>query len=311
MMKRILKRIIQLIFILLILSFLVFLLMYLAPGDAAEKRLTSQGVAVTREMLTAERERMGLLRPFFVRYGEWLFNVLRGDFGVSFKDDLPVAPKLLAGLKNTAVLAAGSLFLALLFALPAGILSAVRQDGILDHLLRILSFVGNSMPNFLLSVLLMYAFCVRIRLFPIIAEGGIRGLVLPALSLAIPMASRFIRQIRAEILTELHADYVRGMRARGVKERYILLRNVLRNAAGHIMTIIGLQVGTLMGGSVVVETIFRWPGIGKLVMDSITARDYPVIMGFVLVMGTIYVIINLLTDTVYHLLDPRTRGEGV
>lgn len=310
MMRRILLRIIQLIFILLILSFLVFLLMYLAPGDAAEKRLMSQGVAVTKEMLTAERERMGLLRPFFVRYGEWLFGVLRGDFGLSVKDDLPVAPKLLAGLKNTTALAGGSLLLALLFAFPAGILSAVRQGGIPDHILRILSFAGNSMPNFLLSILLMYAFCVRIRLFPIIAEGGIEGLVLPSLSLAIPMASRFIRQIRAEILTELSAEYVRGMRARGVKERYILFGNVLRNASGHILTTIGLQVGTLMGGSVVVESIFRWPGIGKLVMDSITARDYPVIMGFVLVMGTIYVVINLLTDIAYRVLDPRTSTHA-
>ena len=303
--KQLAKRIIELILILIVLSFLTFLLMYLAPGDPAEKRLSSQGVAVTKEMLEAEQERMGLLRPFSVRYFEWLGGILHGDFGTSFKDDLPVAPKLLLGLKNTVILAFTSLIISLIVSIPLGILSAVRKNSIFDHIVRLLSFIGNALPNFLIAVLLMYLLCIQFDLFPVVADNSFQGLFLPAISLAIPMAGRFTRQIRTETMEQLDQEYVTGLRTRGVKEKDILVNNVLRNSSGHIFTIIALQIGTLMGGSVVIETIFRWPGIGKLVMDSINARDYPVIMGFVLVMGTIYVVINFISDVLYHVLDPR------
>ena len=305
MKKQIAKRIAELIVILLVLSFLTFLLMYLAPGDPAEKRLSSQGVAVTKEVLQAEQERMGLLRPFMVRYGEWLGGILHGDWGVSFKDDMPVAPKLTSGLRNTTVLALASLLISLVVSVPLGIASAVKKNSILDHIVRLLSFIGNALPNFLISVLLMYFLCIQLNLFPVVASGNIQGLCLPALSLAIPMAGRFTRQIRTETMEQLEQEYVTGLRTRGVREKDILIHNVFHNASGHIFTIIALQIGTLMGGSVVIETIFRWPGIGKLVMDSINARDYPTIMGFVLIMGTIYVVINFISDVLYHVLDPR------
>ena len=305
MKKQIAKRIAELIIILVVLSFLTFLLMYLAPGDPAEKRLSSQGVAVTREVLQAEQERMGLLRPFMVRYFDWLTGILHGDWGVSFKDDLPVAPKLVSGLKNTAILALSSLILSLLVSIPLGIASAVKKNSVLDHVVRLLSFIGNALPNFLISVLLMYFFCIVLNIFPVVADGSVQGLILPMLSLAIPMAGRFTRQIRTETMEQLDQEYVTGLRTRGVREKDILVHNVFHNASGHIFTIVALQIGTLMGGSVVIETIFRWPGIGKLVMDSINARDYPTIMGFVLIMGTIYVVINFISDLLYHVLDPR------
>lgn len=305
MKKQIAKRIAELIIILIILSFLTFLLMYLAPGDPAEKRLSSQGVAVTKEVLQAEQERMGLLRPFMVRYGEWLGGVLHGDWGISFKDDMPVAPKLISGLKNTSILALSSLLISLIVSIPLGIASAVKKNSILDHIVRLLSFIGNALPNFLISVLLMYFLCIQLNLFPVVASGSVQGLCLPALSLAIPMAGRFTRQIRTETMEQLEQEYVTGLRTRGVREKDILIHNVFHNASGHIFTIVALQIGTLMGGSVVIETIFRWPGIGKLVMDSINARDYPTIMGFVLIMGTIYVVINFISDVLYHMLDPR------
>ena len=304
MIKKVAGKIVGLLAILLILSFFVFALLYIAPGDPAEKRLTSQGVTVTKEVLLAEQERLGLLKPFLVRYGEWLFGVLRGDFGVSFKDDRPVAPKLASGLKNTLVLASSSLMFSLILSYPMALFAAFKKDKIPDHIIRLLSFIFNSLPNFLISVLLMYLFCMKMNLLPVIADGSIKGLLLPVLSLSLPMISRFTRQMRSEMITQLSEDYVTGMRLRGVKEYYIAI-NILRNSFGHILTIIGLQIGTLMGGSVVIETIFRWPGIGKLVMDSISNRDYPVIMGFVLIMGTIYVVINQLTDICYHKLDPR------
>ena len=307
MIKKVLKRILTLVVILVILSFFVFALMYIAPGDPAEKRLTSQGVAVTKKVLDAERERLGLMKPFLVRYGEWLFSIIRGDFGISFKDDMPVAPKLLQGLGRTAVLALTSLAVSLITSFLLAVISVLKKDGIADRIIRMFSFVSNSLPNFLISVLLMYFLCIKLKLFPVIAKGDLVGLLLPVLSLSIPMTGRFIRQMRAEFLSEMSKDYVAGMRGRGVKTAYIMF-NVIRNSLGHIFTIIALQTGTLMGGSVVIETIFRWPGIGKLVMDSITARDYPVIMGFVVIMGTIYLIINQIADVLSHRLDPRPES---
>ncbi len=308
MKKQLLYRVLGLLAVLFILSILTFALLYIAPGDPAEKRLSSQGVAITKEVLEAERLRLGLLRPFFVRFGEWFFGIIRGDFGISFKDDLPVAPKLAAGLQNTLILAFSSLFVSILISVPLGIISAVRENSVLDHVVRLLSFIGNSLPNFLISVLLMYVFCIWLDVFPIIATGSLQGLFLPAVSLAIPMSGRFVRQIRAEVLRELGADYVTGLRARGVSEKNVLVNNVLYNCMGHIFTIIALQIGILMGGSVVIETIFRWPGMGDLVMDAINARDYPVVMGFVVIMGTIYVVINFLSDILCQVIDPRVEA---
>lgn len=303
------KRLLQLIPILIGLTFLVFTLLYIAPGDPAQRKLTAQGVAVSEQVLEQTREEMGLNRPFLVRYGDWLLGVLRGDFGASYKDGVPVLPKLMRCMGNTLVLAAGSLLLALVVSVPLGVLTAARRGGVIDRLVRLLTFVGNAMPNFLVSVLLMYYLCIQVNLFPVIAKGTVQGLFLPALALAIPMASRFIRQIRAEVLEELGKPYVAGALARGVAMRTVLVHDVLRNTLSGVLTIVGLSVGTLMGGSVVVETIFRWPGIGQLVMDAISARDFPVIQGFVLLMAVIYVVVNLLTDLSYRALDPRVELE--
>ena len=307
--KYVLKRLAHLIWILLAVSFLTFLLMYLAPGDAAEKKLNAQGISVSQEVLERTRQEMGLDRPFLVQYGDWLLGVLRLDLGSSYKDGFPVGEKLARGLGSTLVLALWSLLLSLAAALPLSLLAALRRDGPLDRILRLLSFVGNSLPGFLLSVLLMYLFCVRLRLLPVLADRSLKGLLLPGLSLAIPLCSRFLRQFRAEMLEQLGRSYVNGAVTRGVKARYILFRNVLHNASISILTIVGLSVGSLLGGSVVIETIFRWPGLGKLAMDAIRDRDFPVIQGFVLLTAVIYVGINLLTDIAYHWVDPRVREE--
>ena len=307
MKKYVIKRLISLIPLLLILSFFSFLLLDMAPGDPAEKKLAAQGVAVTKEVIEAERIRMGLDRPFLTRYFAWLFGALRGDLGVSYKDGFPVMGKLMDGLGKTCQLAVSSLVLSLLVSIPVSVICAVRQDSLFDNVFRILSFAGNSVPNFLISVLLMFMFCIRMKIFPVIAGDSFSGLFLPVISLAIPMTGRFIRQFRAEIISQLEQDFVTGIRARGVRETVVLFRNVLYNALGHMITIAGLSIGTLMGGSVVIETIFRWSGIGKLVMDSITARDYPVVQGFVLIMGVMYLVIGLVTDLIFVTLDPRTE----
>lgn len=287
------------------LSFLTYLLMYISPGDPALKKLNAQGITVSEETLEAAREEMGLNEPFLARYAQWLGNALTGDLGTSYKDGMPVAGKLTHALRYTLILSVASLAVSLIVSLPLAVISAVKKDGILDNIVKLLSFIGNSLPNFLISVLLMYFFCVKTDLLPVIADESVKGLILPCLALAIPMCSRFLRQFRAEVLEQLGRDYVLGAKARGVKSSVILFKNVLHNAAIPILTIVALSVGMLLGGSVVVETIFRWPGIGKLVMDSITARDYPVIQGFVIFTSCIYVLINLAADLCYRSLDPR------
>ena len=248
--------------------------MYLTPGDPALMKLTSQGTAVTEELLEIEREKMGLNQPFFTRYFNWVLGILHGDFGVTYSDGLPVLPKLLKGLKYTAILCVAATVFSVVIAIPLGIATAIKKDSIFDNIVRILTFTGNSMPNFLISLLLMYLFCIKVRLFPVIAKESVSGLFLPTLATSIPMISKFARQTRADVLGQLGEEYVIGMHARGVKERVILYRNVLHNALGAIITIIALQIRTLMGGQIVVETIFRWPGVGSLIMSSIKARDF-------------------------------------
>ncbi len=306
--KQILKRLLHLAVIIIGLSFLTYLLMYISPGDPALKKLNAQGISVSEQTLEAAREEMGLNEPFLLRYAQWLGSALTGDLGTSYKDGLPVTDKLMHALRYTLILSAGSLALSLITALPLAVITAVRKDGVLDKLVRFLSFIGNSLPNFLISILLMYFFCVKARLLPVIAGESFKGLIMPCLALAIPMCSRFIRQFRAEILEQLGRDYVLGARARGVRSSVIFFKNVLHNAMIPILTVIALSVGTLLGGSVVVETIFHWPGLGKLVMDAITARDYPVVQGFVIFTSCVYVLINLAADICYRRLDPRV-GE--
>ncbi len=303
------KRMLHLIGILIALSFLTFLLMYLAPGDAATKKLNAQGVAVSQEVLEQTRKAMGLDRPFLAQYGDWALHVLRGDLGLSYKDGQSVAARMGKAMGYTALLALGSLALSLLVSLPLSVLTALKKDTALDHIVRFFSFVANSLPNFLISVLLMYWLCVRAKLLPVVADKSLRGLLLPALALSIPMTGRFLRQFRAEVLEQLGQSYVSGAVSRGVKRRYILWRNVLHNASITILTVVGLQIGTLFGGSVVIETIFRWPGLGKMAMDAISNRDYPVVQGFVLFSSVVYVLVNLLTDIAYHWVDPRVRPE--
>ena len=309
-MKRyILNRLWQLLIVLIGVSFLTFLLMYISPSDAAQKKLRSQGIAVSREVIEKEQESLGLNRPFAVQYADWLLGVLRGDLGLSYKDGIPVAAKLTRAMRYTLLLSSASLAVSLFVSAPLAVISAVRKDGFLDSMIGLFSFLGNSLPNFLISVMLMYFFCIKIQLLPVIADESLKGLLLPCLALSIPMCARFIRQFRALILEELSKEYVLAARVRGTRERYVIWGGAVHNSLPSIMTIVALATGTLFGGSVVIESIFRWPGLGKLVMDSITARDYPVIQGFVLFSSLIYVMINLFTDILYRLIDPRVR-EG-
>jgi len=301
---------VNLIPVLLALTFLVFLLMSLTPGDPALLRLTAAGTPVTDELLQATREEMGLNQPFITRYLQWLGNIVtRLDFGISYADDMPIFPKLMKALRNTLMLAAASTIFSCAIAIPLGIITAIKRDTAVDNIVRVFTFTGNAMPNFLIALLLMYLFCIKVKLFPVIAKGSIKGLFLPTLALSIPMISRFARQTRADVINQLGEEYVIGMHARGVKENTILYRNVLHNAMGSIFTIISLQIRTLIGGSVVTEVIFRWPGVGSLIMDSLKVRDYPVVQGAVLILATLQILVNLVTDLSYSLIDKRIQLE--
>jgi len=309
MLRYIGRRLLRLIPILLVVSFIAFSLMYIAPGDPALKKLVAQGLAPSEEVLKLTRESMGLDRPFIVRYFDWLWNFLKGDLGVSYAKSLPVSQMMWKAMGKTSVLALSALMLSLIIAVPLGILTAVRRNRATDYIVRFFTFTANSIPTFLIALLLIYAFCIKLSWFPVLAKGSIQGLVLPTVALSIPCAGKFIKQFRAEILEQLGKDFVLGAQARGVKPSVFLTHDVLHNAMLTIITVIGLAIGGLFTGSVVIESIFQWPGVGQLVMDAITARDYPVIQGFVVYIAVIYVIINLLTDITYRIFDPRVKAD--
>lgn len=303
------KRLFALLPILFGVSLITFLLMVIAPGDPAEMKLLAQGVTVSDAVLNQVREEMGLNQPVVIQYLKWLVNLLRGDMGISYVDHLPVFHKLVEAMKNTLILAVSAMFFTLVISIPLGILCAVYQNRWVDYLIRFISFLGASVPNFILSLFLIYFFAMKLNVLPVLASNSFQGLILPTLSLVIIMSSRYIRQIRAAFLDELSKEYVLGLRSRGVRESVILYKNVLKNSMITIVTLVGLSFGSLLGGAAVIETIFVWRGMGKLVVDAIGARDYPVIQGFVVWMALSYVIINLITDISYGFLDPRVKFD--
>lgn len=309
MRKMIIMRFLSMIPTLLGTILLSFSLIYIAPGDAAQRTLTAQGM-VTHEMIELKREEFGLTEPFLQQYGTWLWNVLRGDFGTSFVDGFPVMTKLIEAGKNTLILTGTTLVTALLFAIPLGMYSAIHKDKLSDYIIRLTSFLGNSIPNFLLCIILMYIFCIQFRWFSVISSVNFSGMILPTISLAVPLTSKLIRQIRAEMLEQLQEEYISNLRVRGIRKRYILFSNMFRNALPAIATVVGLAIGELIGGSVVIENIFGWPGFGRLVMEAISNRDYPVIQGFVVMISIVYMFLNLGIDVLHYYLDPRLkRGE--
>lgn len=305
------KRFFQMVIVLFFVSFFTFLLTYLAPGDPASAMFAASGIVPSEDMLKAARHSMGLDKPFVLQYTSWLTNCLAGDFGTSFSKKTPVAALLSQRLWPTLKLALFSLVLMLALSLPAGIVSAVRQNKFTDYLFRGFSFVGISMPGFWIGLLLLYIFALKLNLLPVISTtAGWKRLVLPGVTLAIAMASKYSRQVRAAVLEELQQDYVVGAKARGIKPSVIMIRHVLPNALLPLVTMLGLSLGSLLGGTAVVEIVFAYPGLGNLAVNAVGARDYPLIQGIVLWIAMIYMIINLLVDLSYSLIDPRIRKEA-
>ena len=307
MVRYILKRLLQLVVVLLGVTFLTFMITQATPSDAAEMKYVSMGMMTSTELLEKTREEMGLNDPVLIQYGRWLGNVLHGDLGESSKFGESVWTQMTRKLPMTLKLAGVSLIVVIVFSFPLGILSAVKKNKVADYMIRFLSFFGVSMPNFWLALLLMYIFAVRLGWFKVVSTNSVQGMILPVATLTIPMISSYARQIRAALLEELNANYVIGARARGIPERRIIWGHVLPNAILPIVTLLGLSVGHLLGGAAIIETIFSWQGIGNMVVEAIRVRDYPLIQGYVIWMAIIYVMVNLIVDIAYRLLDPQIR----
>ena len=307
-----LKRLLQRIPILLAITFLSYGMMRIAGSDVVEQKMENTSGTVSQEMIDNARAELGLDKPFVVQYFTWLGNLLRGDMGTSYVSNKPVFSTFVSKLPATLLLTAVSILLTVLISIPLGIWSAVKQNTATDYVIRTASFIGNSLPNFFVSLLLMYFFAIRLGWFPVISGGvSLQSVALPALTLAIAMSAKYLRQVRATVLDELSKDYVLGARARGVKFSTTLIRSVMKASLVTIITLLTLSIGSLLGGTAIVESIFMWDGVGKLAVDAINMRDYPIIQAYVMWMAIIYVVVNLITDLSYHFLDPRIRLGGI
>ena len=307
--KYIIHRLIHLIPVLFGITFLTFALTYLSPGDPAELMLSATGITPSPELIQQVREELGLNKPFLVQYLNWLLNVFGGDFGVSYKYSKPVLDLLLRALPATFKLAGMTILMTMIISIPLGILSAIHRNKLLDNIIRVISFLGISLPAPWIAIILMYIFALKLKLLPVMGNTDWTSIILPSASMTILLASRYIRQVRVYILEEISQDYVIGARARGVKDGAVLLKHVLRSTLVPIITQLGLSFGVLLGGAVIIETIFSWPGVGKLAIEAIFTRDYPLIQGYVVWMTIIYMLINMLVDISYYILDPRMRLE--
>ena len=302
------KRLIQLIPILFGITFLSFLLMYMAGSDAVTEMYSNRGVEVAQEIIDERKAALGLNLSFGEQYVNWLWAMLHGDMGASFVTGENVLTAFLRKLPATLMLTGLSIALTVLISLPCGILAAVRHDRGIDLILRFGSFMGNAMPNFFVAMLLMEFLGIQLGILPVISSGtDLESALLPTLTLAIAMSAKYMRQVRSAVLEELGKDYVLGARARGISDSVILWKNVMKAAMLTIMTLLALSIGSLLGGTAIVESIFMWDGVGKLAVDAINMRDYPVIQAYVMWMAIIYVLVNLVADLLYHELDPRIR----
>ena len=287
---------------------LSFTLIHLAPSDPVSVRLSLGGIAVDPTVAAQMRTEMGLDRPLPIQYGDWLMRFLHGDMGISYRSDRPVAAMLLQALPYTLAIAASAMLLTLLISLPLGIAIAAYRNSALDCIVRFLTFIGNAVPSFIVGILLMFLFSYQLGWIPVLAGNSPVGMVLPTAALALIMSARYIRQIRAATLDELAKDYIIGLRARGITERRILFGNVLKNIMGIVITLTAISVGSLLGGVVIIETLFSRPGVGSLLMTAINSRDYPVIQATVVWMVLAYFVVNLLADLSYRRFNPRVRG---
>ena len=307
-MVYIIKRVLQLIPILFAITFLSFAMMRLAGSDVVEQKMLNTGQVISETQLEMAREQLGLNSPFLVQYFRWLGNLLHGDMGVSYVSGKDVFETFVSKLPATILLTVTSIALTVIISIPLGVISAVYQNKFIDYIIRFFSFIGNSLPNFFVSLVLMYFLGIKLGWLPIISKDiNSTSIIMPTLTLAIAMSSKYLRQVRTTVLDELGKDYIVGAKARGVKFSITLMGSVLRATLVTIITLLALSIGSLLGGTAIVESIFMWDGVGKMAVDAINMRDYPIIQAYVMWMAIIYVLVNLITDLSYRFLDPRIR----
>lgn len=308
--KVIAESLLQFTIVLIGISFITFLILHLSPKNPAEIWLIgSDGNAgtISQEAIKIQEHKMGLDRPFLVQYGVWLGRVAHGNLGISYTSSKSVVDELLGHMPPTLLSAIFAMLITVLLAIPLGIICAVYKDRLVDNILRAFSFVGISMPSFLLSLMLLWFVCIHLKLLPIIAEKGFRGILLPILVLAFQSTAKMIRQVRAIVLDQMSQAYVDGAIMRGVSTRQILFSHVLKNSASPILTCISIYVGIFLGGSTVIEGIFSVNGLGRLALSSVARLDYNVLLGFVLWAAVTYLLVNLSVDILSAIVDPRIR----
>jgi ABC-type dipeptide/oligopeptide/nickel transport system permease component len=297
------RRLLQSLVVLLGVSFVVFFILHLT-GDPALVLLPPEATA---EDIRRFREAMGFNDPFLVQYGRFLAGALRGDFGQSIRHGEPAFELVMERMPATFQLSGAALLIALCLAVPAGIVSAVRRNSVIDYFSTVVALLGQSMPTFWLGIMLILLFSVQFNVLPSSGRGGIEHLVLPAITLGLFTTARIARLTRSGMLEVLNQDYIRTARAKGMSNPPVVWKHALKNAAIPIVTIIGIELGTLLGGSVITETIFAWPGVGRLSVQAIYNRDYPVVQAAVFLLATTFVLVNLFVDVIYTYLDPRIR----
>ena len=306
MFRFVLRRLALTVPVLIGVSTLVFLLIHLIPGDPVQAML---GDSASPQDIDTLRERLGLNRPLYVQYASFMNGIVRGDLGTSIRTNQTVTSAIAERMPATAELAAASMTVAILIAIPLGILAAVRAGTSVDHVATTVALLGISMPTFWLGPLLAIVFSVSLGWLPVSGRGTPAHLVLPAITLGAPLAAALARMTRASLIEELGELYVLAARARGVSRVRAVLKHAFRNSLIPIVTVLGLQFGAVLTGAVITETIFAWPGIGRLLIQSISARDYPAVQGCILLIAVTYVSVNLLVDLAYGFLDPRIRYE--
>ena len=310
MLRYIMKRFLVMIPLLLAVSIIVFLILRLGENDPAMAYLRLSQIPPTDEALAQAREQLGLNRPVVVQYLDWLWKALRMDFGVSYVTGVPVTERLLYYLPNTLYLGSVSLAITLIFSFPLGIFSALRKDRWPDHITRAIAYTGVSTPSFWLGFLLVFVFSIKLGWLPPLGKGGLYHVIMPAFTLALMSMCINTRLIRGSMLEQMNTRSVLYARVRGIPERWIIARHVLKNSMIPVVTAIGMHIGEMIGGAVVVEIIFAWPGVGRYAVSAIYNRDFPVMQCFILMMTVLFVFCNLGVDILYAWLDPRIRYEG-
>ncbi|KAB2487388.1 nickel ABC transporter permease [Priestia endophytica] len=307
MVQIIVRKFLEVFIFMLFITFVSFLFIRIAPGDPVLTILNVDELSVSQEQVEMLREEMGFNKPLLVQYGYWLLNFVQLDFGQSYVTGQPVIEMILTGLPATVELTIGSMIVMLAVSIPLGSLSALYRDSWIDQISRILSIIGAAIPSFWLGLIFIDLISVRFSWLPTMGRDGLSSLILPSLTLGLAISSVYVRLLRSSLLDSLSQEFIRSARARGLSDKRIFLVHAFRHSLPPVITVFGVSLGSLIGGVVVIEVLFAYPGIGKLVVDAIRQRDYPLIQGYILIMSAVVFIVNTCVDLSYRYLNPEMK----